>query len=207
MSTPLGTGSKRVRDALGTGSDWWNLGELGQVLVRMNPEKPNEHYVLQDESGRQTRLQRLGEQIPAIVVTVLLVGVTAAWLSSRQGMREQLALAPLREQNDSLRMQAEANRRDILATNELLRTAISRHEGELFKSDEELQKMNGERMNALASAIAEKVTPALPAPKTTAELAREEDEQIEKISTRTAEKIRPTLGEIGQNQQHLNATV
>jgi len=147
------------------------------------------------------------EQIPAIIVTVVLVSVAAAWIFGRSASKEEAALAPLREQNEALRAQADQNRQEIEATSQMLRGAISRHEGDLFKTDEEIQRMNGDRINSLADAIAQKVAPALPARQTPEQLAQAEDEQVEKISTRTADKLRPALGELSQKQQGLNEQV
>jgi hypothetical protein len=146
-------------------------------------------------------------QIPAILATALLVSLVAAWMYRRSLDRQEAALAPFREQNDALRAREDENSRQIAATTQLLREAISRHEGELFKTDEEIQKMNGGRINALADAIAQKVAPALPTRQTPEELARLEDEQVDKISSRTAEKLRPELGEISQRQQTVNTNV
>jgi hypothetical protein len=50
-------------------------------------------------------------------------------------------------------------------------------------------------MNALAAAIADKVEPILPGPKTPEQLARAESDQIERISARTAEKLQSVLAE------------
>jgi type II secretory pathway pseudopilin PulG len=128
-----------------------------------------------------------------IVATAILVIGAAAWLHSRSSGQASAALAPLREQYDALRAQADENRHQIEATTQILRDAIGKHEGELFKTDQEIRKLNGQRIDALADAIAKKVVPAIPGPKTPEELARAEDEQVDRISTRTAEKIRPAL--------------
>jgi hypothetical protein len=63
-------------------------------------------------------------------------------------------LVPLREQNEALKASAEENSKNIEATNKLLRDAISKREADMFRTDEEIQKLNGERMDALAEAIA-----------------------------------------------------
>ena len=140
------------------------------------------------------------DQIPAVLVTTLLVTGAFAWMRSNSFKEQEAALAPLREQNEALRAQADVNRKQIEAATQLLREAIARHEGELFKTDVEIRKLNTERMNALASAIADKVEPILPGPKTPEELARIENDQIEKISSRTAEKLQTALTEAVNKQ-------
>jgi hypothetical protein len=173
----------------------------------MSNEKMNFNYGVDEVEPRPGLWQNFRGQIPAILATALLVSLVAAWMYRRSLDRQEAALAPFREQSDALRAREDENSRQIAATAQLLREAISRHEGELFKTDEEIQKMNGGRINALADAIAQKVAPALPTRQTPEELARLEDEQVDKISSRTAEKLRPALGEISQRQQSVNTNV
>ena len=101
---------------------------------------------------------KLKDQLPAIVLTALLIIGAAYWLQHQtiadMSKRQQRELAPLREQNDALKAASEENRQQIEATNNLLRDAIARREADMFRTDEELQKMNVERMDALAEAIA-----------------------------------------------------
>ena len=112
------------------------------------------------------------------------------------------ALAPLREQNEALKASAEDNRQQIAATNQLLKNAISKREADLFRTDEEIQKLNNERMSALAEAIAKKVQPYNPLPKSPEEAARMQNEQVDKVSSRMADKIKPILDQMA-NDQHL----
>jgi hypothetical protein len=163
----------------------------------------NENYSIEEHPSGW---QRFRDQIPVILATVILVSLAAGWIYSRTASREEAVIAPLREQNEALRAQADENQRQLLATTELLRGAISRHEGDLFKSDEEIQKLNGDRINNLADAIAQKVAPALPR-QTPEELAKLQEEEVEQISTRTADKLRPSLGELSQKQQAINGQV
>ena len=58
----------------------------------------------------------------------------------------------------------------------------------------------------LADAIAQKVTPALPR-QTPEELAKLQEEEVDQISSRTAEKLRPALGELSEKQQAINGQV
>ena len=64
--------------------------------------------------------------------------------------------------------------------------------------------MNGDRINVLAKAIADKVVPVIPGPKSVEELAKMEDEQAEQISSRIVEKMRP---ELAQNADTAKAAV
>jgi hypothetical protein len=163
----------------------------------------NENYTIEESPSGWHRFR---DQIPVILATVILVGLAVGWIYTRSASREEAAITPLREQNEALRAQADENQRQLLATTELLRGAISRHEGELFKSDEEIQKLNGDRINNLADAIAQKVTPALPR-QTPEELAKLQEEEVDQISSRTAEKLRPALGELSEKQQAINGQV
>ena len=52
----------------------------------------------------------------------------------------------------------------------------------MFRTDEEIQKLNGERMDALAEAIAKKVQPYNPLPKSPEEAERMQNEQVDKVS-------------------------
>jgi hypothetical protein len=114
--------------------------------------------------------------------------------------QEEIQLTPLREQNESLKASAEENRRTIEATNKLLKDAISKREADMFRTDEELQKLNGERMDALAEAIAKKVQPYNPLPKSPEEAEKMQNEQVDKVSSRMAQKITPILSEMAKDQ-------
>lgn len=122
--------------------------------------------------------------------------------AKREMAERQEELQPLREQNEALKASAEANRREIAATNQLLKEAISRRDAEVFKTDAELQKMNVDRMNALAEAIAKKMQPYNPLPKTPEEAERMQNAQIDKVSSRMADKIQPILQQMA-GDQHL----
>jgi hypothetical protein len=148
--------------------------------------------------------QKLKEQLPAIILTAVLISGAAFWMHTRtiaqMAASQEAQLAPLREQNDSLKASAEENRRNIEATNKLLKDAISKREADMFRTDEELQKLNGERMDALASAIAKKVQPYNPLPKSPEEAEKMQNEQVDKVSSRMALKITPILSEMAKDQ-------
>ena len=149
---------------------------------------------------------KLKEQFLAILLTAIIITGAAFWLHQKtvkdMAAREQAELVPLREQNDVLRAAAEENSRQIAATNKLLKDAIGRREADMFRSDEEVQKLNGERMDALAEAIAKKLQPYNTLPKTPEEAESMQNEQVDKVSSRMATKIQPILAEMA-NDQHL----
>lgn len=146
----------------------------------------------------------LKQQLPAILLTALIVTGAAFWLHhqtvSDMARRQQAELAPLREQNDALKAASEENRQQIEATNKLLRDAIARREADMFRTDEEIQKLNGERMDALAEAIAKKVQPYNPLPKSPEEAEKMQNEQVDKVSARMADRIQPILSEMSKDQ-------
>ncbi len=148
--------------------------------------------------------QKFKEQLPAIVLTIIIVVGAAYWLHQEtvkeMALAQQKELQPLREQNDALKAAAEENRHQIEATNKMLKDAIAKRESDLFRTDEELQKLNAERMNLLAEAIAKKVQPYNPLPKSPEEAERMQNEQVDKVSTRMADKIQPILAEMSKDQ-------
>jgi len=97
------------------------------------------------------------EQLPAVILTALLVVGGAFWLHQKtvkdMATSQQIEFAPLRQQNDDLKASSEENRRQIEATNKLLRDAITKREADMFRTEEDLQKLNDQRMDALAEAI------------------------------------------------------
>jgi hypothetical protein len=147
---------------------------------------------------------KLKEQLPTILLTALLITGAAFWLHQRtvndMAAREQAELAPLREQNDALKASAEENRRQIEATNKLLKDAISKRQADMFMTDEEVNKLNADKINALAEAVAKKVQPYNPLPKTPEEAEKMQNDQIDKVSSRMTEKISPILTEMSKDQ-------
>jgi hypothetical protein len=148
--------------------------------------------------------QKFQEQIPAVILTALLVIGGAFWLQKQtveqMSVKHQAEIAPLRESNDALKASSEDNRKQIEATNKLLRDAIAKREADMFRTDEELQKLNSERMNLLAEAIAKKVMPFNPLPKSAEEAEKQQNEQVDKVSGRMAERIQPILSEMARDQ-------
>src|SRR3954466_6933496 len=148
--------------------------------------------------------QKFKEQIPAVILTALLVIGGAFWLHQQtvneMAAKQQIELAPLRDSNDALKAASEENRRQIEATNKLLKDAISKREADMFRTDEEIQKLNTERMDALAESIAKKMQPYNPLPKSPEEAEKMQNEQVDKVSSRMADKISPILSEMAKDQ-------
>lgn len=148
--------------------------------------------------------QKLKEQLPTIALTVIIVVAAAYWLHQKtvtdMAARQQAEIQPLREQNDALKAASEENRHQIEVTNQLLKDAIAKREADMFRTDQEIQQLNTERMDALAEAIAKKVQPYNPLPKTPEEAERMQNEQVDKVSSRMAEKIQPILAEMSKDQ-------
>jgi hypothetical protein len=148
--------------------------------------------------------QKFKEQLPAVILTALLVIGGAFWLHqqtvSQMSFKQQKELAPLRDANDALKVASDENRKQIEFTNKLLRDAIAKREADMFRSDEEVQKLNAERMDALADAIAKKVQPYNPLPRSAEEAERMQFEQMDKVSSRMAERIQPILSEMSKDQ-------
>jgi hypothetical protein len=149
-------------------------------------------------------LQKFKEQIPAVILTALLVIAGAFWLHqqtvSELAAKQQSEIAPLRDSNDALRAASEENRKQIESTNKLLRDAIAKREADMFRSEEEVQKLNTERMDALAEAIAKKVQPYNPLPKSAEEAEKIQNEQVDRVSGRLADRIQPILSEMSKDQ-------
>jgi hypothetical protein len=147
---------------------------------------------------------KLKDQLPAILLTAILISGAAFWMHTQtvaeMAAKEEAELAPLREQNEALKASAEENRQNIEATNKLLKDAISKREADMFRTDAEIDKLNGERMDALAEAIAKKVQPYNPLPKSPEEAEKMQNEQVDKVSSRLQMKIQPILTEMANDQ-------
>jgi hypothetical protein len=148
--------------------------------------------------------QKLKEQLPAVILTAVLISGAAFWLHTQtvaeMTAQQEAQLAPLREQNEALKASAEENRQNIVALNKTLKDAISKREADMFRTDDEIQKLNGERMDALAEAIAKKVQPYNPLPKSPEEAEKMQNEQVDKVSSRLQTKIQPILLQMAQDQ-------
>lgn len=148
---------------------------------------------------------KLKDQLPAIILTLLLIGGVAYWLHTRtvaeMAQRQQSELAALRQQtNAEVQASAEETRRQIDAVNTLLKDAIARRASDLFMTDDEVAQVNTERVDQLAAAIAQKIQPYNPLPKTPDEAEVQENAQIDRVSTRLSERIQPILSQMAADQ-------
>jgi hypothetical protein len=148
--------------------------------------------------------QKFKEQLPAVILTALLVIGGAFWLHQQtvteMAAKQQAELAPLREQSDAQRAALEESKRQLADVKKTLNDAIAKREADVFRTDEEVQKMNAERMDQLAAAIAQKIQPYNPLPKTAEEAEKMQNEQVDKVSTRMAQRIQPILAEMAKDQ-------
>ena len=150
--------------------------------------------------------QKFKEQIPAVVLTALLIVGVAFWFNQKTveelTAKQQAEISALREQtNAEMKASAEETRRHIESVNQLLKDAISKRAADVFMTDEEVKKLNEEKVNQLADAIAHKIQPYNQLPKTPEEAEKIQNEQVDKVSSRMAEKISPILAEMSRNQE------
>ncbi len=155
--------------------------------------------------------QKFKDQLPALLLTAILIIGAGYWVHTQtvaeMTARQEAQLAPLREQNEALKASAEENRQTMEATNKLLKDAISKREADMFRTDDEIQKLNGERMDQLAEAIAKKVQPYNPLPKSPEEAEKMQNEQVDKVSSRMVTKISPILNEMAKDQNLTRASI
>jgi len=150
--------------------------------------------------------QKLKEQLPAIVLTAALILGVAFWFNQKTAAelaaKQATELAALREQTAAeMKANTEETRRHIESVNQLLKDAISKRAADVFMTDEEVAKLNEQKVNQLAEAIAAKVMPyGSNIPKTPEEAEKLQNEQVDKVSSRMAEKISPILGEMAKDQ-------
>lgn len=149
--------------------------------------------------------QKLKEQLPAVILTAILIGGAVFWFHQKTvqdlSAKQQAEITALREQtNAELKASAEETRRHIESVNQLLKDAIAKRAADVFLTDEEVQKLNNEKMNQLAEAIAQKVMPYGQVPKTPEEAEKIQNEQVDKVSARMAERISPILAEMSKDQ-------
>jgi uncharacterized protein (UPF0147 family) len=150
-------------------------------------------------------LQKLKEQLPTILITVILV-VGAAYFINKKTLEEvdamqQAKLTAQREQFDAqLKATAEDTRHQIEGVDKLLKDAIQKRSADVFMSEDEMTKLNAEKVDALAAAIAKKVQPFNNLPKSAEEAEKMQNEQVDKVSSRMADKISPILTEMSKDQ-------
>ena len=149
--------------------------------------------------------QKFKEQLPAVLLTAILIIGVAFWFNQKTvtelAAKQQAELTAMCEQtNAEMKASAEETRRHIESVNQLLKDAISKRSADVFMTDEEVAKMNTEKVNLLAEAIAQKISPYGQVPKTAEEAENLQNEQVDKVSSRMAEKISPILAEMCKDQ-------
>lgn len=147
---------------------------------------------------------KLKEQLPLLVILALIIGGAAYYANTRitaLQSAQQEELANLRQQHAAeLQASAEQTRRQIDAVNTLLKDAIEKRSADAFMTQEEFAKANEAKVNQLADAIAQKIQPFNPLPKTPEEAERVQNEQVDKVSARLSERIQPILSDIAKDQ-------
>ncbi len=146
---------------------------------------------------------KLKDQIPAVAITVIVLLIAGLFLYRKVAndtAAQQAAMTALREQNIELRAASEDNRRQTEALNALMKDAIAKRSADALMTDDEYAKVNAEKINRLAEAIAFKIQPFNPLPKTPEEAERLQNEQVDKVSSRMSEKIQPILAEMANDQ-------
>jgi hypothetical protein len=149
-------------------------------------------------------LQKLKEQL----LTIILIGVIVAialfvFLKtvSTVAARQEREINALRDKTSAdLNASAEETRKQIDSVNTLLKDAIQKRSADVFMTEQEVAKMNADRVNQLAEAIAQKIQPYNPLPKTPEEAEKQQNEQVDKVSGRLAEKIQPILADMAKDQ-------
>ena len=140
-----------------------------------------------------------------MLITVAVIVGAAFWIHQRTladvSEKQQAAIDALREQHAAeLRASAEETRRQIDSVNTLLKDAIQRRAADALMTDDEFAAANQEKVDRLAEAIATKIQPYNPLPKTPEEAERLQNEQVDRVSSRMADKIQPILAEMSRDQ-------
>lgn len=150
-------------------------------------------------------MSKLKEQAPAILVTALVMGallggyafyVHAKVLPKQQRAMEELRLAHAAD----LERSAAETRQEITAVNQLLKDAIAARSGGMFQTEEEAAAAETAKVARLAEAVAQKLQPYNPLPKTPEEAEAMQNAQVDKVSGRLSERIQPILGQIANDQ-------
>jgi len=149
--------------------------------------------------------QKLKEQLPAVILTVAIIGAAAYWLHKRTISEtiaaQQTEMALIRDQTaGEIRASAEESRKQVESVNSMLKDAISKRTSDVFMTESEVSKMNEDRVNQLAELIATKMQPYNPLPKNPEEAERQQSEQVDKVGDRLAQRIQPILAQMASDQ-------
>lgn len=150
-------------------------------------------------------MSKLKEQAPAILVTALLMGALlggyAYYVNTKVLPAQRRAMEEMRLAHEAaLERSAAETRQEIAAVNQLLKDAISSRSGGVFASEEEARAAEAARVEQLAAAVAQKLQPYNPLPRSPEEAEQMQNAQIDKVSGRLSERIQPILGQIAADQ-------
>jgi hypothetical protein len=148
--------------------------------------------------------QKLKEQLLTIVVIALLFAAALFGflkIVANMATRQEKEINTLRDKTSAdLNASAEETRKQINDVNNLLKDAIQKRSADVFMTEQEVAKMNADRVNQLAEAIAQKIQPYNPLPKTPEDAEKQQNEQVDKVSGRLAERIQPILADMAKDQ-------
>jgi len=193
-----------------------------------NPQNPQKPAMPAQPSGAQRRessslgsssssgpsaMSSFMAQVPAILITAAVTIGVLVWIGNKvvtnmQAQNER-QLAELRssteqrikESNDALKSQMEA-------TYTLLKDSVENRKGGLFMSDDELAKLNDEKVMVLAKALAEQIQPyGMPIPKDPKEAEEQRNKQVDEVAGRMAGKIQPILEQMSHETTLTKETV
>lgn len=160
---------------------------------------------------------KIKEQLPAAVFTALItVAILVAFtlwfrkeVVAELTATQQKEIASLRDQTDAkLKEATDQLRAQNDATYALLKDSVENRRGELFMSDEELAKLNDEKVDVLAKALAAKIQPyGVPIPKDPAEAEAQRNQQVDEVAGRMASRIQPILEEMSKDTTLTRETV
>jgi hypothetical protein len=95
---------------------------------------------------------------------------------------------------------AAETQKQIAAVNQLLKDAIATRANGMFLTEQEAAAAEAAKVAQLAEAVAQKLQPYNPLPKTPEEAEAMQNAQIDKVSGRLSERIQPILGQIANDQ-------
>ena len=150
-------------------------------------------------------MSKLKEQAPAIVVTALVMGALlggyAYYVNAKVLPAQRRAMDEMRFAHEAaLERSAAETRKEIAAVNQLLKDAISARSGGLLQNEEEAKAAEAAKVAQLAEAVAQRLQPYNPLPRTPEEAEQMQNAQIDKVSGRLSERIQPILAQIAGDQ-------
>jgi hypothetical protein len=159
-----------------------------------------------------TMWDKLKEQLPTVILTLVLIGGLAYWLHTRTVAAmvetQRSEIAKLQSMTDAeMQAAAAATRQQIEDLNQLLRDAIAQRSSDLFLNDQELAAANDARLDQIAGAIAAKIQPFDELPSSPEEAQRQERAQIDRVSDQLAQRIEPLLANLSSDTVRTRAAL